>query len=258
MPLLLLAAALAANITVTLRIEVRDYSLTLPAHVHAGRTAFTLDNRGTEPHEVRFLRLAAPHTVDDFTAWQKSGQPIPEWLVPSGGIGSVAPGLTVDYVATLTAGSYVVLCGDSSPDGTSHLAKGMLAAMQVDPDGASAPAPDADLTVVLTDHHFLLSAPVSAGRPVWHIRNTGSEPHQALVVKLPDGINEYAERGWFDHGSLGARPGRPVGGVIDVPPDAEAWFSAELTPGRYLLLCAVIEEAGRHYDLGMIYRFVIE
>ena len=181
MPLLLLAAALAANITATVRIEVRDYSLTLPAHVHAGRTAFTLDNRGAEPHEVRFLRLAAPHAVDDFVAWQKSGQPIPEWLEPAGGIGSVAPGLTVDYVATLTAGPYVVLCGDSSPDGTSHLAKGMFAAVQVDPDGASAPAPD-----------------------------------------------------------------------------AEAWFSAELTPGRYLLMCAVIEDAGRHYDLGMIYRFVIQ
>jgi hypothetical protein len=254
----MLAAALTASITATVRIDVRDYAMSLPAHLPAGRTGFTLNNRGTEPHEVRFLRLAAPHTLDDFVTWQKSGRPIPEWLVPSGGIGSVAPGLTADYVATLTAGSYVVLCGDSSPDGTSHLAKGMFTALQVDPGGVPAPAPDADLMVVLSDHHFLLSAPVPGGRPVWHVRNTGSEPHQALVVKLPEGTNELQERAWFDHDSHGARPGQPVGGAIDVPPDGEAWFSAELTPGRYLLLCAVLEEGGRHYDLGMIYRFVIE
>jgi hypothetical protein len=149
--------------------------LSLPARLPAGRTAFTRENRGAELHEVRFLRLAAPHTVDDFVTWQKSGRPIPVWLVPSGG--------------------------------------------------------------------------------VWHVRNSGSEPHQALVVKLPDGTNEYQERGWFDHGSLGVRPGRPVGGVIDVQPDSDAWFGVDLTPGRYLLLCAALEETGRHYDLGMIYRF---
>jgi hypothetical protein len=150
----MLAALLAANATAAVRIEVRDFAMALPARLPAGRTAFTLDNRGAEPHEVRFLRLAAPHTVDDFVAWQKSGLPIPAWLVPSGGIASVAPGLTADYVAALTAGSYVVLCGDSSPDGTSHLAKGMFAALQVDPGGVPAPAPDADLNVVLGDHHY--------------------------------------------------------------------------------------------------------
>ena len=48
----------------------------------------------------------------------------------------------------------MVLCGDSSPDGTSHLAKGMFAALQVDPGGVPAPAPDADLNVVLGDHHY--------------------------------------------------------------------------------------------------------
>ena len=257
MTALLLAALLAAN-PAAVRIEARDFALTLPAHVPAGRIAFTLDNRGSEPHAVRFLRLADRHTFDDFVAWQKSGAAIPAWLVPSGGIGTVAPGLTTDYVATLTAGSYVVLCASPSADGTPHVAKGMVAPLQIDAGGVGVPAPEADVTVVLSDHHFLLSAPVPGGHPIWHLRNTGSEPHQALVVKLPDSVNQFQERAWFDHGSRGARPGIPVGGVIDLPAGSEAWFSAELTPGRYLLLCAAVEEEGHHYDLGMSYAFVIE
>ena len=56
----------------------------------------------------------------------------------------------------------------------------------------------------------------------------------------------------------GPRPGVPAGGVIEVEPDADAWFRVELKPGRYLLLCSVLEEEGRHFDLGMIYRFTIE
>jgi hypothetical protein len=254
---LLLAAALAANAN-AVRIEARDFTLSLPAHLRAGRMAFTLDNRGSEPHDVRFLRLAGRHTVDDFVAWQKSGAAIPAWLVPSGGIGTVAPGLSADYIATLAAGSYVVLCGYPSPDGTPHTAKGMFAPLQIEAGGAGIPAPEADLTVTLSDHHFLLSAPVPAGHPIWHLRNTGSESHQALVVKLPDGINQFMERSWFDHGNRGARPGIPVGGVIDLPAGGEAWFSAELTAGRYLLLCTVVEDEGRHYELGMIYSFVVE
>jgi hypothetical protein len=39
---------------------------------------------------------------------------------------------------------------------------------------------------------------------------------------------------------------------------AGASFQTELTRGRYLLLCTMTEDEGRHYELGMIYRFEIE
>ena len=75
-----------------------------------------------------------------------------------------------------------------------------------------------EITVVLTDHHFRLSAPVEPGRLLWHVKNQGSEPHQTLVIRLPEGVSEYGEQ----------------------------------------LLCAMSEDEGRHYELGMIYRFTIE
>jgi hypothetical protein len=122
----------------------------------------------------------------------------------------------------------------------------------------SAAQTDPSIAVVLTDHHFRLSAPVERGPLRWHVRNEGSEPHQALVVKLPTGISEFGEMAWFEHGSKGPEPGERVGGLETVAPGAEASFRTDLKPGRYLLLCAMSEDEGRHYELGMIYRFEIE
>jgi hypothetical protein len=123
---------------------------------------------------------------------------------------------------------------------------------------ASTPQADPSITIVLTDHHFRLSAPVERGPLLWRLKNEGSEPHQALVVKLPAGVSEFGEMAWFEHGSKGPEPGERVGGVETVAPGADASFRTDLKPGRYLLLCAMAEDEGRHYDLGMIYRFEIE
>jgi uncharacterized cupredoxin-like copper-binding protein len=117
---------------------------------------------------------------------------------------------------------------------------------------------DVSITLVLTDHHFRLSAPVEPGPRLWHVRNEGSEPHQAVVVKLPDGVSEFGERAWFEHGSKGPEPGERVGGLETLAPGAEASFRTDLKAGKYLLLCAMSEDEGRHYELGMIYRFEIE
>jgi hypothetical protein len=126
------------------------------------------------------------------------------------------------------------------------------------PSLAAAQRADPEITVVLTDHHFRLSAPVEPGRLLWHIKNEGSEPHQALVIRLPEGVSEYGEQAWFEHGSKGPEPGERVGGIETIAAGAESSFRTDLKPGRYLLLCAMAEDEGRHYELGMIYRFTIE
>ena len=90
------------------------------------------------------------------------------------------------------------------------------------------------------------------------MKNEGSEPHQAIVVRLPEGVSEYGEEAWFEHGSKGPEPGERVGGLEPIAPGADASFQTNLKPGKYLLLCAMKEEEGRHYELGMLYRFQIE
>jgi hypothetical protein len=133
-----------------------------------------------------------------------------------------------------------------------------IAACLIAPLRAAGQQTDPSISVVLTDHHFRLTAPVEAGRLLWHVKNEGSEPHQALVIKLPDGVSEYGELAWFEHGSKGAEPGERVGGLESIAAGAEAAFRTDLKPGTYLLLCAMREDEGRHYELGMIYRFTVE
>jgi hypothetical protein len=248
------AIALAAAV----QIQATDFALSMPAHIPAGLTRVAFENKGHEPHYVRFVRIAAGHTHDDFVAWQKAGGAIPDWLVSAGGVGTVSPGMTEELTLTLAAGSYVALCTYPSPDGVPHLRKGMYAPFEAGPAASPEKAPDSDLTLTLHDHGFQLNAPVSSGKPVWHVRNNGSEPHQALIVRLPEDANEWQERLWFNNGARGPRRGVPVGGVIEIAPQADAWFAVDLASGKYILLCTIQEQEGRHFDLGMIYRFTIE
>lgn len=130
----------------------------------------------------------------------------------------------------------------------------LAAAVGADAGQAEKPS----ITIVLTDHHFRLTAPVEGGPLVWRVRNEGTEPHQALVVKLPPRVTEFAERAWIDRGKSGPEPGEPIGGVESIAPGKEAAFETNLKPGAYILICTMNEEEGRHYDLGMIYHFEIE
>ena len=240
------------------RIELKDDGITLPPRITAGLTTFSVENAGTGPHDARFVRITGTHTVADVSAWLKAGGAVPEWLVTAGGAGALAPGGKEEYTFNIAPGSYVVLCGHRGDDGATHAERGGFTALQVDAGKSTLRPPDADRIVTLRDHGFQLTAPIEGGRSTWHVRNTGSEPHQMLIVKLADSGGEYPERAWFNHGARGPRPGQAAGGVLEVPPGEEAWIRLELGPGHYLLLCAEQEEDGQHFDLGMIYRFTIE
>jgi hypothetical protein len=250
--------ASASPASPSVRIEVRDDGFALPANIKGGLATFAVENHGSEPHEARFARLTGGKTVGDFSAWLKTGTSPPAWLVNAGGIAALAPGGAERYSAALAPGTYVVFCSYLAEDGVPHVEKGAFAAFRVAPGSAGPRPTDADLTVTLRDHGFQLSAPVPGGHPVWHLRNTGTETHYAVLVHLPAEGSEYPERAWFSAGGRGPRIGQPAGGVVELAPDTEAWFRVELPPGRYLLLCPVKEEEGRHFDLGMIYRFAIE
>ena len=229
-------------------IVLSDDAVSMPARIPSGVAAFTVENAGSAAHDLRFVKIGPGHTLDQFKAWKDSGKPIPEWLTSSGGMGAIPPAAKAEYRASLAAGSYVAISDDKR-----------YAALQV--TAARGPAlaqPEADLTVRLHDHGFQLTAPVPSGRPLFHVQNTGSEPHQMLIVRLPDGASEYQQRAWISSGLRGPSPGEQYGGILELAPGGEAWFQAALKPGRYILICGELEEEGRHFDLGMIYRFEVE
>ena len=253
---LAVAAALANAGVVAVR--ATDYAISLPAQIPAGLVTFSFENAGAEPHYVRFVRIGGGHSMADFLAWQKTGGAIPDWLESSGGAGPMAPGLREEFTITLAPGKYVALCSYPSKDGGApHLEKGMYAPVEVGPSESGAKPPPEDLTLTMHDHGFQLTAPISGGPARWRIHNNGSEPHQALIVRLPEGVTEWEERTWFNGGHA-PRGGIPVGGIVELDADADAWIAVDLTAGQYILVCSMLEQEGRHFELGMIYRFTIE
>src|ERR1700722_12856118 len=103
---LLIVGLLAATAPPQIKIETRDFTIAMPAHIPAGLVDFTLENHGSEAHEIRFVRLGGKHTFDDFVAWQKSHTQIPDWLTTSGGIAAGGPGLHKEYLSASEAGAY--------------------------------------------------------------------------------------------------------------------------------------------------------
>lgn len=249
-------AALAAITIVT-----SGDALAVPAQTPAGLTTITFQNTAPEPHAIRIVEIRDKHTTDDFAAFLKTGGAPPAWVRTVGGIAALASSVTEEYSIALTVGRYVVLDGDRVAPLT--VVTGAAGAGSKDPAhvggrGQSDTPPAADIEVRLHDHGFQFGAPVEGSKPLWHLRNTGSEPHQAVLFRLTDGMTEFAARNWIANGSRGPAPGDPRGGVLEVPVNGEAWFRVNLPPGRYVLLCGELEQEGRHFDLGMVYRFTIE
>ena len=92
------------------------------------------------------------------------------------------------------------------------------------------------------------------------MKNEGSEPHQALVIRLPEGVSEYGEerlvrarqqrpRAWTSASAVSTQLAPGGGRIVHAPISSLGQLSAALRDA---------EDEGRHYELGMIYRFTIE
>lgn len=254
-PFLVLFTALIAQEPTT-TIVARDFTLEAPERIPGPLVRIRFENAGNEPHYVRFLRVRGDQTVDDFARWRQTRGPLPDWLSGAGGPGTIAPGESVEYAAELGLGRYIIMCGHPSPDGVQHVDKGMYRMTTVTFEGAVT-SRLADTTVLLSEHALDVFGELRAGPRQLLIVNRGRTPHQALIVRLPDGVTAQQELDWFRKGSPGVRPARPVGGAIEVVPGSEARVSLTLSPGRYLLLCSVPGGDRRHFDLGMLHEFEI-
>jgi hypothetical protein len=121
----------------------------------------------------------------------------------------------------------------------------LLVLLAAAPAGASAAGPgDATiLTVTTRDYSFDAPSSVPAGLVTVHLVNRGREPHQAWLMRLPDGksIADFLSA---------MRAGEPprwavdVGGPNAVAPGGEEHATLVLTPGRYAFLCFVPSSDG--------------
>ncbi len=240
-------------------VVARDFRIELPRRAPAGMVTFRFQNRGHEPHYLRLVRIDGDHSLREFEQWRRDGGgPLPAWLIPAGGIGTIAAGESVEYAAPLIAGDYIAYCGHPSPDGVQHVDKGMYAEFTLDAATTAAEPPSPVSTVSLSDDGIDISRAFGRGLTTVRVRNAGSRPHQALLVKLPEGVTVESELEWFRGGSRGARPGHPVGGVIEIAARSDAWVTFNLPTGSYVLLSSIVWGGRREFDLGLVRTFQID
>jgi hypothetical protein len=241
-------------------IVATDFAFAMPETLPPGLTTFRLANTGAEPHHSVLFKLAEGKTVADFQAVAMS-EKTPEWLTLPGSPAAVMPNDTSNATTMLEPGQYVLVCYVPSPDGTPHIAKGMVRPFVVaGPAPAVAAAePQADVTVTLSDYAFAFSTPLTAGPHTIRVENAGPQVHEITFERLDDGKSMQDYVAWGQAGIKGPPPSHPVGGLIGPTKGQHAWFTINLTAGKYLLVCYVPDEGDQkpHVAHGMIQEITI-
>lgn len=231
------AAAANASTGNTVTVTARDFAFEAPPQILAGVTTFHLVNRGQQIHHVQILKFEQGKTLGDFMNALKQRGPFPAWVVEVGGPNAPAPGGESNATVTLDPGNYALVCFVDVPDHVPHVMKGMSHPFTVTPSTTATTAePTADVTMTLSDYTFTLSTPLTAGTHTIRVENTAGQPHEVELVQLPPGktITDLAK--WAET-YRGMPPARPIGGIAGLASGKHAFFTVNLTPGDYGLIC---------------------
>ena len=249
------APASAANVV---HIVAKDYSYDSPDQIPAGLTTLHLMNQGKEIHQAQLLRLTGGKTYNDFTTALKAAKPDappPPWVVPLGGPNAAPPGGTAAATSTLEPGNYALVCFIPAADGIPHVMKGMSHGLVVTAaTGAVAaePAPTTNLT--LSDYKFAFSSPLKSGENVIRVDNAADQPHEVVVFKLLPGKTMKDFEAWLPVMEKAPPPVAAIGGIVGQVKGQHAFFTANLDPGDYVLICFLpdAKDGKPHFMHGMI------
>jgi plastocyanin len=246
-----------------LAITGTEYAFAGPASIPAGLTKVSLTNSGAEEHQAQVARLADGTTIDDLTAALATDEAAGIALLTlAGGPTGVQPGAVGSTTANLAPGAYVFLCFVPAADGIPHLAKGMIAPLEVTEPAVEAEVPAGDSAVTLQDFAFVGLDTLTAGPHTVTVTNAGPQPHEATIVELADGVAATDLIAMFTstEAPSGPPPFTSVGGVAGIAANETVTMDVDLEAGNYAFLCFVPDPASGapHAALGMIGALTVE
>ncbi len=239
-------------------ITANDYSFVAPDTIPAGLTTVKLQNAGKEVHQVAFVRIDSGKTLADIQALMKNpNMTVPAWMAFPLGANGIVPGDSGNATATLSAGHYLLMCFMPSPDGTPHVAKGMVKPLEVTAStGPAAAEPTADITITEKDYTWDVSAPITAGTHTFRVENAGPQVHEVQIFQLAPGKTAKDVQAWLGGGMKGQPPAKPMGGFVGpMPvPGEHGFFTATFPAGKFVFVCFVpdIKDAKPHVMHGMM------
>lgn len=247
-----------------------DYAFRAPARIASGWTTFRLRNEGAEHHLLVLWKMPEERGVEDYERgvvepfsaaydslmagavdmdgfWGLFGQGAAPWsadIVPMGGPGLIAPGRTAVTTVELEPGTYVMECYVKSPDGEWHTNLGMLAEIVVTEETTGAPAPEADVSLTLSNAGIETDGILSPGENTLAV-HYAEHPEAGLgnrvhLARLEEGDAVEDVVAWTDWRTAeGLRAPSPVpflGGAQEMPVGRTSYFTVDVEPGRYVLL----------------------
>lgn len=251
--------------THTATVHAKDFSFDAPDSLPSGWTTFHLINDGPNFHHIQLVRLDSGKTLQDLDAAMKNPGPPPRWAVFVGGPNAPSPNSSVDATLNLQPGNYAMLCMVDIPGHVPHAAKGMVRPLTVTAaSGTPAAEPSADVTISESDYKFDLPASIAAGNHTFKVVNSGPQPHEVEVIRLAPGktmkdFGEFMAKAYADKVD-GPPPGDGLGGITAMIPGATEYFTANLTPGNYVMICFVpdAKDGKPHSDHGMVKEFTVK
>jgi hypothetical protein len=233
------AAAPAATAT-PVTFTATDYHFSGPSQIPAGLTAFRLENQGKELHHLVIARLEQGRTLDSLLAALKRPGPPPAWLRLVGGPNAAEPGAGSNASTVMQPGHYAVMCFIPTTAGVPHVAKGMIASLEVTPStGPEATAAPPDIVIKLKDYSFDLPAPLTPGQHTIRVQNDGPQTHELVLAQFLPGKSLKDVEAWVKGGEKGPFPAKSLGGISPMDKGESGEFTVTLEPGDYALLCFV-------------------
>jgi hypothetical protein len=207
---------------------------------------------------MQLVRLDSGRTYEELQKALKRPGPPPRWMVPVGGPNAPDPKSEANATQEMVPGNYAIFCFVDLPEKVPHFMKGMSRPLTVTPKtgvtaAALTSAPKADVVVRLVDYNFELSAPLTAGQHTFEVRTDAQQPHEIELVRLAPGKTGKDLLDWFGK-MKGPPPGQALGGVAGVVAGTPVYFTADLTPGEYLLICFISDakDGKPHFAHGMM------
>lgn len=249
----------------TLVVVGTEYAFEAPAEIASGVVTLHLENEGrTELHNAAVIELSEPHTPADFVEAAAGDTTSAPWAIQVGGVESIPPGTEAEVILNLRPGPHLIVCfhqlrAAGQSRGQPHYELGMIAPLLVTAERSDAPPPHEDATLTLFDYGFSLSTPLHRGPQLLHVVGAGPQNHNVLVWRLEDGRTEADLLAWLESDQSSPPPAQALGGMSSLSPGRHAYLPLDLSPGSYVLVCLVPDEADSrsHASHGMVLEFSV-
>jgi hypothetical protein len=256
--------------TNTLTVTAGEYAYRLSGKPQPGWVTIQFKNGGVEYHMMAVVLLKKGVTAaqlkkaaiaQDDASFAKIAQGdgqvsgVPELL---------GPNQTTTTITQLKAGHYGLMCFVPAPDGTPHVAHGMVTTFDVTGSKSSArPPQDGVVDVTLSDTAIKVPTGDAPKSATIKVTNSGTNPHTFTIVKIESGKTLDDVKNYFDAffntgKATGTAPGTVVGGVSDVAPGSIAYLEWSLPAGHYGYVSTDGDSPNDDYSKGLKGEFDIK